>query len=90
VQRGSGQTAAAFRQERRLRVSQSYAWRKRWRQSPARQFVEVQIMRAPETLLVASSRAIEVCLAGGQHIRVEPGFDPNHLRAVVAAMEARV
>ena len=89
-QGGSGQTAAAFCQERGLRVSQFYAWRKRLRQSPARQFLEVQVLRTPGTPLVASSRAIEVCLAGGQRLRVEPGFDPHHLRAVVAALEARV
>lgn len=89
-QGGSGRTAAAFCQERGLRLSQFYGWRKRLRQSSARQFLEVQVMRAPKTPLVASSRAIEVCLAGGQRIRVEPGFDPSHLRAVVAALEERV
>ena len=89
-QGGSGQTAAAFCQERGLRASQFYGWRKRLRQSSARQFLEIQVRRAPETPLVASSRAIEVRLAEGRRVLVEPGFDPEHLRAVVTALETRV
>jgi hypothetical protein len=34
-------------------------------------------------------RAIEVGLAGGRRLFVEPGFDPDHLRALVAALEAQ-
>jgi hypothetical protein len=37
-----------------------------------------------------SRGAIEIHLAEGQCVLVEPGFDPNHLRAVVAALETRV
>ena len=88
-QAGSGQSAAAFCQERGLRVWQLYGWRKRLRQSSARQFLEVQVARTPGPSAAAPSRAIEICLSGGQRIRVEPGFDPNHLRSVVAALETR-
>ncbi len=88
-QGGSGQTAAAFCQDRGLRVSQFYGWRKRLQKSSARQFLEVQVMRTPTAPPAGPGRAIEVCLAGGQRVRVEPGFDANHLRAVVAALETR-
>jgi hypothetical protein len=37
-----------------------------------------------------SGGAIEIRLAEGRCVLVEPGFDPNHLRAVVAALETRV
>ena len=89
-QAGSGQSAAAFCQDRGLRVSQFYGWRKRLRPSSARQFLEVQVMRAPEKPAIAPSGAIEIRLAEGRRIVVEPGFDPDHLRAVVAALETRV
>jgi hypothetical protein len=35
----------------------------------------------------AAAVPIEVGLAGGRVVRVPPGFDPAHLRAVVAAVE---
>lgn len=88
-QGGSGQSAAAFCQARGLRVSQFYGWRKRLRASSARQFLEVQVMRTPDQSALAPSRAIEIRLAEGRRIVVEAGFDPNHLRAVVAALETR-
>ena len=88
-QSGSGQSAAAFCQERGLRVSQFYGWRKRLRRSSARQFLEVQVVRAPGQSPAGPVRAIEICVSGGQRIRVEPGFDASHLRAVVAALETR-
>jgi hypothetical protein len=37
----------------------------------------------------APGRAIEIRLAGGRSVMVEPGLDAAHLRAVVAALEAR-
>ena len=89
-QHSSGQSAGAFCRDRGLRVSQFYGWRKRLRHSSARQFLEVQVARPPGPSAAASSRAIEVCLSGGQRVRVEPGFDADHLRAVLAALETRV
>jgi len=35
------------------------------------------------------TRAIEIRLAGEVRVVVEPGFDADHLRAVLAALEAR-
>jgi len=85
----SGQTVEAFCRERGLTTSQFYTWRKRLRRSSARQFLEVQVTRTPSQPTAGPGRAIEICLSGGQLIRVEPGFDAKHLRAVVAALETR-
>ena len=88
-QGGSGQTIAAFCRERSLTTSQFYTWRKRLRGSAAEQFLEVQVVKAPVPANPAKRGAIEVRLAEGRCVLVEPGFDPDHLRAVVAALEAR-
>jgi transposase-like protein len=89
-QGGSGQTIAAFCRERGLTTSQFYVWRKRLRGIAAEQFLEVQVVKAPARPIASNRGAIEIRLAAGRSILVEPGFDPDHLRAVVAALEARV
>ena len=87
-QRGSGQTIAAFCREREIPASQFFAWKRRLRQALPPPFLEVQLVETkPQP---APGRAIEVGLTGGRRLFVEPGFDPDHLRAVVAALEARV
>jgi hypothetical protein len=35
----------------------------------------------------SSGPTLEVAVSGGRSIRVPPGFDPGHLRAVVTALE---
>ena len=86
-QSGSGQTIVAFCRDRGLTTSQFYTWRNRLRGSAAEQFLEVQVVKARP---IPSNRGgIEVRLAEGCCVLVEPGFDPEHLRAVVAALEAR-
>ena len=56
---------------------------------PAPAFLPVRLVEvtapAPEA---KSHAAIEVVLAGGRRILVGPGFDPQTLRQVVAALEA--
>ncbi len=85
----SGETVEAFCRERGLTSSQFYTWRKRLRGSVAERLLEVQVARPARP--VASKRgAIEIRLAEGRSVLVEPGFDADHLRAVVAALEARV
>jgi transposase-like protein len=85
----SGETVEAFCRERGVTTSQFYTWKKRLRRSAAEQFLEVQIAR-PAALPAASKRgAIEIRLAERRCVLVEPGFDPDHLRAIVAALETR-
>jgi transposase-like protein len=86
----SGQTVEAFCRERGLTTSQFYTWRKRLRGSAAEQFLEVQVAKPAARPIPSKRGGIEIGLAEGRSVVVEPGFDPNHLRAVVAALEARV
>jgi transposase-like protein len=85
----SGQTVEAFCRERGLTTSQFYTWRKRLRGSAAQQFLEVQVARAAARPSPVNRGGIEIRLAEGRCVLVEPGFDPNHLRAVMAALETR-
>jgi hypothetical protein len=88
-QSGSGQTIVAFCRERGLTTSQFYTWRNRLQATAAEQFLEVQVVKAPARPIPSNQGAIEIRLAEGRRILVEPGFDAEHLRAVVAALETR-
>ena len=88
-QRESGETVEAFCRERGLTTSQFYTWRKRLRRSSAERFLEVQIAKPAARPAPSERGAIEIRLAEGRCVLVEPGFDPDHLRAVVAALETR-
>ena len=88
-QGGSGQTIAAFCRNRGLTTSQFYTWRSRLRTSTAEQFLEVEVVKAAARPFPVNRAGIEIRLAEGRCVLVEPGFDPNHLRAVVAALETR-
>jgi len=88
-QRGSGQTVEAFCRERGLTASQFYTWRKRLRGSAAERFLEVQLAKPAARPMPAKRGGVEIRLAEGHCVLVEPGFDAEHLRAVVAALETR-
>jgi hypothetical protein len=81
---------AAFCRQRGLPAAQFFAWKKRLSQAATGQFVEVQGARTeePAQLTAAHSQAIEIRLSG-RCVFVEPGFDADHLRAVLAALDAR-
>ena len=78
---------AAFCRERGLRNSQFFAWKKRLRNSEAAQFVEVRPAAEPVRSSAAHNHAIEVRLAGGRRLMVEPGFDARHLRSLLAVLD---
>jgi transposase-like protein len=86
----SGQSVAAFCRERGVPSSQLFAWKKRLREAEAAQFIELQV-KAPEQAVEAVIRepgkAIEVRLLRGRSVVVEPGFDADHLRALLAVLE---
>ncbi|MHB8302065.1 MAG: IS66 family insertion sequence element accessory protein TnpA [Acidobacteriaceae bacterium] len=76
----SGQGVAAFCRGRGLREWRFYAWKKRLRGSEAREFVEVGV--------AAPQRQIQPMGAGGDRgavagRRIAPGFDADHLLAVL-------
>ena len=81
-QGGSGESVAAFCRERGLCAPQFFAWKKRLGQAQTG-FVAVEVVEGPRSL------AIEVRLNGGRSLMVEPGFDADHLRAVLAVVETR-
>ena len=86
----SGQSVAAFCKERGVTSSQVFAWKKRLREAERAQFVEVQIKPAEpprESGIRQQDKAIEVRLCRGRIIAVEPGFDADHLRALLAVLE---
>ena|SRR5215472_7121556 len=87
----SGQSVAAFCKERGVTSSQVFAWKKRLREAESAQFVEVQIKPGEPSREIGirqqQAKAIEVRLCGGRSIAVEPGFDADHLRALLAVLE---
>jgi hypothetical protein len=89
-QQASGQGVREFCQGAGLSVPSFYWWRREVRIRDARRhglnrprFVPVRIAPRP-----ATGGGVEVSLASGRVIRVGPDFDADHLRAVVAALEA--
>jgi transposase-like protein len=86
----SGKSVSAFCRERGLPASQLFSWKKRFREAGAARFVEVAVNRPLETRAAVSARgsAIEVRLNGGRSLFVEPGFNTNHLRALMAVLES--
>ena len=88
----SGQTVAAFCRDRGLRDSLFYDWKKRLREGEAVQFVEVKLKESVEQRKSASEHhsAIEIRLKKERSLLVEPGFDSNHLRALLAVLETDV
>jgi hypothetical protein len=84
-----GETVEAFCRERGLTTSQFYTWRKRLRGSIADRFLEVRVAKPAARPAPTTRGAIAIRLGEGCCVLVEPGFDPDHLRAVVAALEGR-
>ena len=86
----SGQTVAAFCRDRGIRDSQFYDWKKRIREGEAAKFVEVKVKEPSEQRKPAPERypSIEIRLGKGRSLFVESGFDANHLRALLAVLEA--
>ena len=84
----SGQSVAAFCRERGRCAPHFFAWRKRLAQAVAQKFVEVKVAAAPAAVpSVVLNPAIEIRLENHRRVLVRPGFDAEHLRAVLAALE---
>jgi len=88
AQIASGQTVAMFCSERGLRDWQLYEWKKRVREAEAVKFVSVEVASEEEPAPVTIGKAIEIRLPRGRSLVVEPGFDADHLRAVLLILEA--
>ena len=77
---------AAFCRERNLHASHFYWWKKRLRENTAARFVEVQVAEFPADV-VGDSR-IEVRLQNGRSLLVGREFDAEHVRGLLAVVEA--
>ncbi len=88
----SGQSAAAFRRARSLSPTHFIARNKRLILAGPQPSVEVHLTVASSATQAAAVRssAIEIRLAAGRSLLVEPGFDPNHLRALLVVLGSRV
>jgi hypothetical protein len=82
----SGQTVLAFCRERGLCRPYFFTWKKRLQESATAKFLEVQVTeRAPRT---ADDVGVEIRLQNGRSLMVRPGFDAEHVRALLAVVEA--
>jgi hypothetical protein len=77
---------AAYCRERKLCAPYFYWWKKRLRESKAARFVEVQVSESRSNLVEESQ--IEVRLQNGRSLIIGRGFDPEHVRALLAVVEA--
>lgn len=84
-QRASGLLIAGFCRRDAITESSFFAWRRRLGVAPpVAGFVEAKVTSPPRR-----GGGIEVRLRGGRRVRVRPGFDPELLAKVVAALEAK-
>jgi hypothetical protein len=88
-QEQSGKTVVEFCRERGIPRSKLYLWRQRCAGAQAASgFVRVKIApRVGKKSMATVPSGIEVRLAGGRSVVVEPGFDASHLRALLAVLE---
>ena len=81
----SGQTVTAFCRERGLCRPYFFVWKKRLCKSAAK-FLEVQAAEPMAT--VPDGSRIEIRLQNGRSLMVRPGFEAEHVRALLAVVEA--
>ncbi len=84
----SGQSVAVFCRERGVCAPQFFAWKKRLRQAEAAKFVELKLAAAVPEARAGHGAAIEVRLKNDRSLVVGPGFDAQHLRALLAVVES--
>ena len=77
---------AAFCRERKLCAPHFYWWKKRLGENTDAGFVEVQVAESPANL--PGDSRIEVRLQNGRSLMVGRGFDPEHVRGLLAVVEA--
>jgi hypothetical protein len=85
-QKRNGKSVAAFCRERNLHASHFYWWKKRLREDTTARFVEVQVAESPAH--VVGDLRIEVRLQNGRSLMVGRAFDPEHVRGLLAVVEA--
>lgn len=82
----SGQTVKAFCRERGLCRPYFFVWKKRLEEDTPARFLEVQVReRVPSA---SSDSNVEIRLQNGRSLMVRPGFDAEHVRTLLAVVEA--
>ena len=82
----SGQTVKAFCRERGLCRPYFFVWKKRLEEDVPAKFLEVQVTEPGPSVLEDSS--VEIRLRNGRSLMVRPGFDAEHVRVLLAVVEA--
>jgi hypothetical protein len=78
----SGQTVIAFCRERGLCRPYFFTWKKRLQEDTQAKFLQVQVTEG-----APSGDAVEIRLQNGRSLMVRPGFDAEHVRALLAVLE---
>jgi transposase-like protein len=79
----SGHSVKAFCRKHGLCRPYFFVWKRRLQGSAAAKFVEVQVTgRVPCT---SGDAGVEIRLPNGRSLMVRPGFDAEHVRALLAA-----
>ena len=78
----SGQTVIAFCRDRGLCRPYFFTWKKRLQEDRQAKFLEVRVTES-----APSGEAIEIRLQNGRSLVVRPGFDAEHVRALLAVVE---
>lgn len=92
AQEASGQSIAAYCRAHDVRAWQFYEWKKRLQQRETASFVAVSVRAEeessalPEPVLRCS--AIELRHSRGWSLKIEPGFDADHLRRLLSVVES--
>ena len=82
----SGQTVKAFCRERGLCRPYFFVWKKRLKKGTPAKFLEVQVTApGPST---PDDSSVEIRLRNGRSLMVRQGFDAEHVRALLAVVEA--
>jgi hypothetical protein len=82
----SGQTVKAFCGERGLCRPYFFVWKKRLEKDTPAKFLEVQVTKHEASAPEDSS--VEIRLRNGRSLMVRPGFDAEHVLALLAVVEA--
>jgi|SRR5665213_370799 len=82
----SGQSVTAFCRNHGLCRPYFFVWKRRVQGSATAKFLEVKVAgREPST---SGDAAVEIRLQNGRSLLVRPGFDAEHVRALLAMVEA--
>jgi transposase-like protein len=82
----SGQSVNAFCREHGLCRPYFFVWKKRLEEDTPTKFLEVQV--AGHEPSSPDDSSVEIRLRNGRSLMVRPGFDAEHVRALLVVVEA--